>query len=143
MSVGAVALDYGDGGSRDDSPVEGSSSGAPSSQAGEDTDAGVEGASPGGSVPACIALGPMGKVEQSSSLKKSKVAGSKGEVDISKKGKMTHQTQRVERQRSYWNEGRDTDTFCDWWNSQERCTRMSEVIAYVELLMTGLGNRRI
>lgn len=40
---------------------------------------------PGG-VPATTALGPMGKVEISSLFKKSKVVGSKGEVDISEKG---------------------------------------------------------
>jgi len=46
--------------------------------------AGDEGA-PGG-VPATTALGPMGIMEESSSSKKLRVAGSEGEVDISEKG---------------------------------------------------------
>lgn len=39
-------------------------------------------------VPACTALGPMGREEQSSSLKNSSVVGSKGVVDISENGNM-------------------------------------------------------
>jgi hypothetical protein len=39
-----------------------------------------------GEVPATTTLGPMGIVEESSSSKKLRVAGSKGDVDISEKG---------------------------------------------------------
>lgn len=41
-----------------------------------------------GGVPATTERGPMGIVEKSSSLKKSRVAGSEGEVDITEKGNM-------------------------------------------------------
>jgi hypothetical protein len=44
-----------------------------------------DGAAPG-EVPATTTLGPMGIVEESSSSKKLRVAGSEGDVDISEKG---------------------------------------------------------
>jgi hypothetical protein len=84
MSIGAAAPDPPedrDGGSP---PVGGDEPPPP-------TDSGDDGALTGGGVvpevPACTTLGPMGKVEVSSSLKKSKVVGSAGVLDMLANGK--------------------------------------------------------